>query len=70
MILYYIIQGGTSFLHSCALGGNIDVSSLLITKGANINQVDLVSILFHYSCVTTDNIGYIPSGKDVSPVIS
>ena len=55
MIFYYIIQSGKSFLHNSA-SGQTDVCSFLISKGANINQVDNVSIEFHYSCVTTDNI--------------
>ena len=55
MIFYYIIQGGQSFLHSSAINGQADVCILLISKGANINQVNEVSIVFHYSCVTTDN---------------
>ena len=72
MIFYYIIQSGYSFLHPCSYMGHTDVCSFLISRGANINQVDRVSIVFHYSCVTTDNIyiGYISSGKDVRPVIS
>ena len=53
MVFYYIIQHGHSFLHSC---GPTDVCSFLISKGVNINQVNWVSIVFHYSCVTTDNI--------------
>ena len=71
MIFYYIIQRGKSFLHSSAVYGQTDVCSFLISKGANINQVDDVSIEFHYSCVTTDNIyiGYIPSNRDTRPVI-
>ena len=71
MIFYYIIQGGKSFLHSIVVNGHTDVCSFLISKGANINQVDKVSIEFHYSCVTTDNIyiGYIPSNRDTRPVI-
>ena len=56
MMLYYVIQGGWSFLHSSAASGKTDVCRFLISKGANINQVDEVSIEFHYSCVTTDNI--------------
>ena len=56
MILYYIVQSGYSFLHPCAYMGYTDVCSFLISRGANINQVDRVSIVFHYSCVTTDNI--------------
>ena len=56
MIFYYIIQSEDSFLHICAAEGHTDVCSFLILKGANINQVDRVSIVFHYSCVTTDNI--------------
>ena len=55
-IFYYIIQNGYSFLHICAMEGHTDVCSFLILKGANINQVDEVGIVFHYSCVTTDNI--------------
>ena len=72
MILYYIIQYGYSFLHMCAANGHTDVCSFLISKGANINQVNRVSIVFHYSCVTIliIYIGYIPSGRDVRPVIS
>ena len=72
MIFYYIIQWGWSFLHISAFQGQTDIISFLKSKGVNINQVDMVSIVFHYSCVTTDNIyiGYIPSGKDVRPVIS
>ena len=66
MMFYYIIQHGYSFLHGCAVNGHTDVCIFLISKGVNINQVDEVSIVFHYSCVTTDNIyiGY------VRPVIS
>ena len=56
MILYYNIQDGDSFLHPYGLTGRTDVSRFLISKGVNINQVDRVSIVFHYSCVTTDNI--------------
>ena len=56
MILYYVIQGDQSFLHPYAWNGHTDVCSFLISKGVNINQVDRVSIVFHYSCVTTDNI--------------
>ena len=56
MIFYYIIQNGWSFLLICTANGHTDVCRFLITKGANINQVDRVSIVFHYSCVTTDNI--------------
>ena len=65
MIFYYIIQSEWSFLHISAANGHTDVCSFLILKGANINQVDRVSI--HCSCVTTDNIyiWYIPSGKDL-----
>ena len=56
VIFYLIIQGGYSFLHTCALNRRSDVCSFLISRGVNINQVDVVSIVFHYSCVTTDNI--------------
>ena len=56
MIFYYIIQSGYSFLHSSSIKGQADVCNFLISKGVNINQVDVVSIVFHYSCVTTDNI--------------
>ena len=57
MKFYYVIQREESFLHSCAgSNGHTDVCSLLISKGVNINQVDRVSIVFHYSCVTTDNM--------------
>ena len=56
MILYYILQDRWSFLHPCAWNGHTDVCSFLISKGVNINQVDRVSIVFHYSCVTTDFI--------------
>ena len=56
MIFYYIIQWGWSFLHTCTFHGHTDVCSFLIPKGVNIDQVDEVSIVFHYSCVTTDNI--------------
>ena len=56
MIFYYTIQFNRSFLHSSAVNGQADVCSFLISKGANINQVDMVSIVLHYSCVTTDNI--------------
>ena len=59
MIFYYIIQNGWSFLHSSAANRHTYVCRFLITKGANINQVDKVSIVFHYSCVTTDNMCYI-----------
>ena len=53
---YDILQLGLSFLDCSAVKGHIDICSFLISKGANINQVDRVSIVFHYSCVTTDNI--------------
>ena len=56
MIFYYIIQHGYSFLHISVVNGDTDICSFLISKGANINQVDVVSIEFHYSRVTTDNI--------------
>ena len=56
MIFYYIIQFERSFLHSSAVNGQADVCNFLISKGVNINKVDTVSIVFHYSCVTTDNI--------------
>ena len=56
MIFYYIIQSGRSFLHSCALNGHTDICIFLIFKGVNINELDVVSTVFHYSCVTTDNI--------------
>ena len=56
VIFSYIIQWGQSFLHICAFNGQTDVCGFLILKGANINQEDKVSIVFHYSCVTTDNI--------------
>ena len=56
MIFYYIIQSGNSFLHLCAVNSQTDICRFLISKGANINQVNMVSIVFHYSCVTTDNI--------------
>ena len=55
MILYYIIQAGASFLCGAA-NGQADVCIFLISKGANINQVTRVSMVLHYSCVTTDNI--------------
>ena len=73
MIFCYIIQNGYSFLHSSAVNGQTDICSFLFKKGVNINQVDRVSIVFHYSCVTTDYIniyGYIPSDIKVRPVIS
>ena len=56
MMFFYIIQDGQSFLHQCAFHGHTDVISFLISKGVNINQVDEVSIVFHYSCVSTDNM--------------
>ena len=56
VVLYYVIQDEQSFLHSCKWNGHTDVVSFLISKGVNINQLDRVSIVFHYSCVTTDNI--------------
>ena len=56
MIFYCIIQEWYSFLHICAINRHIDVIIFLISNGANINQVNMVSIVFHYSCVTTDNI--------------
>ena len=56
MLFYYVIQDGHSFLHTCTIYEHTDVCSFLISKGVNINQVDDVSIVFHYSCVITDNI--------------
>ena len=71
MIFYYIIQAGQSFLHTVVVNGRTDICRFLIAKGANIDQVDRVSIVLHYSCVTTDNIyGYIPSDINVKNVIS
>ena len=66
MIFYYIIQDGGSFLQTCGWNGRTDICHFLISKGANVNQVDKVSIVFHYSCVTTTNIYRIyPFCKDV-----
>ena len=56
MIFYYVIQDGQSFLHKSADSGQTDICRFLISKGVNINQVDKVSVVFYYSCVTTDNI--------------
>ena len=56
MIFYYIIQGGGSFLHSCARNGHTYIINFLIYKGANTNVVDVVSVVFHYSCVKSVNI--------------
>ena len=61
MIFYYLVQGGDSFLHSSAWKGRTDVCNFLLSKGANINQVDTVSIVFHYSYITTYNIHLIYS---------
>ena len=61
MIFYYLMQYGCSFLHISASQGNTDVCNFLISKGANINQVDEVSIVFHYSYITTYNIHMIYS---------
>ena len=69
-MIIYIIQSGWSFLHVSAAKGHTDVISFLIAKEAYINQVDWVSIVFHYSCVTTDNIYRIyPFWQDVRPVV-
>ena len=59
MIFYYLIQVGKSFLHSSAQNGQTDVCNFLLSKGANINQVNVVSIVFHYSYITTYNIHMI-----------
>ena len=59
MIFYYLIQSGKSFLHISAQNGHTDVCNFLLSKGANINQVDKVSIVFHYSYITTYNIHMI-----------
>ena len=48
MIFYYVIQDGQSFLHKSADSGQTDICHFLISKGVNINQVDKVSIVFHY----------------------
>ena len=59
MIFYYLIQGGQSCLHISGWEGHTDVCNFLLSKGANINQVDNVSIVFHYSYITTYNIHMI-----------
>ena len=71
VFLLYIIQYQMSFLHATAIKGHSDICKLLLANGININQVDGVSIVFHYSCVTTViYIGYIFCGREIRLVIS
>ena len=67
----YIIQNEWSFIHASSIRGHSDSCKLLLANGININQVDEVSIVFHYSCVTTViYIGYIFCGREIRLFIS
>ena len=71
MFFLYIIQRQKSFLHAAAFNGDSDSCKLLLANGININQVDAVSIEFHYSCVTTLlYMGYIFYGREIRIVIA
>ena len=67
----YFIQYQQSFLHAAATGGQSDSCKFLLANGININEVDWVSIEFHYSGVTTlIYIGYIFYGREIRLVIA